>query len=117
MAEGPDGDDGYFLPKDLLVAVRRVARESKPLGRRLGEEGYHDSVFELVAVFFEPSGRHWHTVPVRTAPWLPDGNQPWPPGQPPPRLVYVEDGVLFVATDATGTAFDRFLLDDLKLWP
>lgn len=107
--EAPD------LPDDLFVGVRRIAKEGEPLGRRLRTE-YGEAVFELVVVFFDPPRRRWHTVALRTAPWLPDDNQPWPPGQPPPTLVAVEDGKLLVATDPTGTTFETVHLDELVPW-
>ena len=69
-----------------------------------------------MGVFFDPPRRRWHLVPVLTAPWLPDGNQPWPPGEPPPTLVAVKDRALLVATDNTGTTFETIQLDELVPW-
>lgn len=101
-----------------LSSFRDLLERADPRRRDRGVagEGYHDATFELVVLFFDPPHRRWHLVPVRTAPWLPDGNQPRPPGEPPPERVYVEAGVLFVATDPSGKTFERYQLDELVPW-
>lgn len=107
--EAPD------TPPDVLVGVRRVPREAPVLTGGL-DTAYADAVFELFVLSFDPSSVRWVIVPIRTALWLPDANQPYLPGELPPLLVRVEGGVLFVARDFERTVWDEIRLADLVPW-
>lgn len=103
-------------PPGVLVGVRRVPREARVLLSSGDADEYTEAVLELFVLSFDPSRPRWTLVPIRTAPWLPDANQPHPPGEVPPVLVRVEDGVLAVARDADGAAWDKIRLADLVPW-
>ncbi|MDA8020957.1 MAG: hypothetical protein MPN21_26265 [Thermoanaerobaculia bacterium] len=99
-------------PPGVFVGIRRVYGEARPENPRLGFER------ELVASVYLPDERRWHTLGLRVASWLPDYNVIRPPWEAePPRLVYFEGSSLFVATDASGTDFDRLELIPGRLAP
>lgn len=94
------------VPEGFLVSVQAI--EDDATQRSPGR-------LDLVVSAYDPESRSWHHETVRSAWWLPDWNTiraPWEGD--PPRRVYAEDHTLFVATDETGSEFERFDLTSFR---
>ncbi|MEM9555438.1 MAG: FG-GAP-like repeat-containing protein [Acidobacteriota bacterium] len=94
------------VPDGFLVSVRAIEDDAS---QRSPDR------LELIVSAYDPERRSWDHRTVRSAWWLPDWNTiraPWEPD--PPRRVYVEGHVLFVATDESGAEFERFDLTSFR---